>query len=55
LPAPTPAAGAPPLTDDEGAEIYIPPVTSGMGVLPDPPKPRKPTRSKTSTASGSED
>ena len=55
LPAPTPAAGAPPLTDDEGAEIYIPPVTSGMGELPDPPKPRKPTKAKTSTASGSED
>ena len=54
LPAPTPAAGAPPLIDDEGAEIYIPAVTSGMGPLPDPPKAPRPTKAKTSTESGRE-
>ena len=54
LPAPTPAAGAPPLLDGEGSVVYIPQVTSGIGELPDPPKHRKSTKKKASTESDSE-
>ncbi|MFV0633858.1 hypothetical protein [Demequina sp.] len=37
LPAPSPVAGDKPLTDADGAEVWIPPIESGHD-LPDPPR-----------------
>jgi len=55
LPAPTPAAGAPPLTDDDGSVIFIPPVTWGVGVLPDPPQLGKSGKAAKRPAGGAAD